>query len=180
MAVLCICGVCVPYTVLWPVVLLLLKPIIDYFQCLFGFAKKVENVENYKCKVKDGNNCCEIKVPEGRSGTFSLNSDDDFSSITNGRRITFVRFTAEWCKPCKEIEPAFMTLGAENPDSNFITIDVDQFDEIAAKHSAVTIPLFLAISGGSVLGRISGKDEVALKKFVTDTIDFISHVDGYH
>lgn len=102
-------------------------------------------------------------------GTFSLSSDDNWSVIKNGSDLTFVRFTASWCLPCKKIEPTFLSLGAQNPQLSFVSIDVDQFDEIAAAYNAFSIPLFLAIRSGTVLGRLSGQDDKALTKFVEDT-----------
>jgi thiol-disulfide isomerase/thioredoxin len=38
------------------------------------------------------------------------------------------------CIPCKNIEPLFLSLGQENPSMNFVSVDVDKFDEIAAAH----------------------------------------------
>ena len=161
MAVLCVCGVCVPYSILWPVLLLFLKPIIDSFRSFFGLGKQ-------KCEEK-AVDCC--SGGSQRLGTYNLGSTDAWSDIKNGSKLTFVRFTATWCLPCKKIEPVFICLGAENPLLSFVSIDVDEFDEIAAAYSAVKIPLFLAIQGGTVLGRMSGQDEKTLRQFVQDTKD---------
>lgn len=166
MSVLCLCGVCIPYSVFWPILLLFLRPILPYFQAFFGIGKE-------KCdqdKAESGAvSCCAGK--KEKSGTFTLGDDDDWSSIANGGNLTFVRFTASWCGPCKIIEPTFLKLGAQNPDVAFVSIDVDKFDEIAATYSAFSIPLFVAIRSGKVLGRLSGKDEGALQKFVKETTE---------
>ena len=161
MAVLCICGVCVPYSVLWPVLLLFLKPILDNFRSFFGLEKQKSEEKAVKCCSNNSQ----------RVGTYNLRSADEWCDIKNGGKLTFVRFTATWCLPCKKIEPAFTCLGAENPLLSFVSIDVDEFDEIAAAYSAVKIPLFLAIRGDTVLERMSGQDEKALRQFVQNAKD---------
>ena len=126
MAVLCICGVCVPYSIFWPVLLIFLRPVFDYLKAFFGIKGKCE-----QDKVKSAaGSCCGGK--QEKSGTFTLTEDDDWSTIANGSNLIFVRFTASWCGPCKTIEPTFLKLGAQNPDIAFVSIDVDKFDEIAA------------------------------------------------
>mmetsp|Transcript_20058 Transcript_20058/g.19352 ORF Transcript_20058/g.19352 Transcript_20058/m.19352 type:complete len:183 (-) Transcript_20058:85-633(-) len=164
MAVICICGVCVPYSVLWPLVLLMFKPIFDYVKAFFGYSDKHAEKE-----ITAGAGCCPVK--DGKSGTFSLSSDDNWSTISNASSLTFIRFTASWCIPCKNIEPLFLSLGQENPSLNFVSVDVDKFDEIAAAHSAFAIPLFIALHNGKEIGRLSGKNEDALKKFIVDSVE---------
>jgi hypothetical protein len=45
-------------------------------------------------EISAGFGCCPVK--DGKSGTFSLRSDDDWSAILNASTLTFVRFTASW------------------------------------------------------------------------------------
>lgn len=50
-------------------------------------------------------------------------------------------FTADWCGPCKRIEPLCKTIG-ERSDVNMIEINIDKAAEIAAHHSICSIPSF--------------------------------------
>jgi thiol-disulfide isomerase/thioredoxin len=57
-------------------------------------------------------------------------------------------------------------LGKKHDETNFVTIDVDEFDSLAAKYRAISIPLFIGFKEGREIGRMSGKDENALKTFI--------------
>jgi thioredoxin 1 len=39
-----------------------------------------------------------------------------------------VDYTAVWCGPCKAIAPTFETLATENPDIDFLKVDVDELE----------------------------------------------------
>jgi thiol-disulfide isomerase/thioredoxin len=166
MSVFCICGVCVPYSIFWPFLLIILKPIFEYIQKVFGIEKK--KVEG-KAACSSEPTCCNVK--QAKRGTFNLTDSDDWSALSSSTDLTFIRFTASWCAPCKKIEPFFLSCGAQYSDKNFITIDVDEFDEIAASYAAFAIPLFVAIRGGKEVGRMSGKEENELREFIRKTAE---------
>eukprot|EP01035_Chromulina_nebulosa_P018595 gene18595-24322_t len=84
--------------------------------------------------------------------------------MNNG--TTILRFTASWCKPCKQIEPLFNQLAKENENINFVNIDVDSFDELAAKYKALKIPLFILFKDAKEVERLSGSDENSIKRFI--------------
>lgn len=168
MSVLCVCGVCVPYSIFWPFLLIILKPIFEYIQKLFGVEKK--KVEE-KATCSSESTCCNAK--QIRSGTFNLTDTDDWSALSSSADLTFIRFTASWCAPCKKIEPVFLSCGSEYPEKNFITIDVDEFDDIAASYKAFAIPLFVAIRGGKEVGRMTGKEEDDLREFIRKTAETV-------
>ena len=165
MAVICICGFCIPYSTLWPILLLFLKPLFDYLRALFGVKAKQSADDMVSCNAPS---CCNSQLE--KTGTFDLTADDNWIALRNKPNLTFVRFTASWCAPCKKIEPTFLSCGAAHSDLNFITIDVDQFDEIAVSCGALAIPMFLALRKGEVLGRLNCKSNDDLIDFVEKTI----------
>jgi thioredoxin 1 len=161
MSVLCICGVCIPYSIFWPFLLILLKPVYAALQSIFGLTPKKSAESDLKLPV---GTCCAKSAATTR--IFNLAKTDNWTAISKGPDLSFVRFTANWCAPCKRIEPTFLDVGILYPSCNFVSVDVDEFDEIAAQYGAFTIPMFIAIRDGQVLGRISGKDDDDLKNFV--------------
>ena len=42
-----------------------------------------------------------------------------------GDKTVVVDFTADWCPPCKDINPKFEAMEAEFPNVIFVKIDVD-------------------------------------------------------
>ena len=93
MSVFCIGGICIPYSVIWPFILIALKQIWDWIS---GGKTKVSNLDQIKA------NQSSTKI-EGPLGAFYLTKDFDFDALINEEFVVFVRFTAPWCKPCKVI-----------------------------------------------------------------------------
>ena len=160
MAVLCICGICIPYSVLWPLVLVFLKQI-------WGFIfpspkkKKGESTEEDEPKpqVKD------------HMGVLELKPDMDWNHIIRNDKTTIAKFTATWCKPCNAINPFYEKMSEKyGSDANFYSIDVDENDEVAAENGAVTIPLFVSYRNGEVLRKLSGKGEDQIEAFIEDSL----------
>lgn len=59
-------------------------------------------------------------------------------------------FNAVWCGPCKMMEPHLEKLDANYPDLKIISIDVDNFNEIAAKYNITSIPTFIYYQDGHI------------------------------
>ena len=53
-----------------------------------------------------------------------------------------IDFTAEWCGPCKLIEPVIQEFAAKYTDVEFIKIDVD---ELMVSHSFLFNAIFLVM-----------------------------------
>lgn len=173
MAMLCICGVCIPYTVLWPFVLLILKQIWGFISPSSKTTEKktVEEAESKgSCCQKNTTNILsesnEAKTP------LDYKNDMDWDDVVNNKKTTIFRFTAKWCKPCKSLDPVFESLSKESSNSAlFYNVDVDECDEVAALNGALTIPLFVSYRAGKRLDKFSGSDEAKVRQFVTDSIE---------
>lgn len=189
MAVFCICGVCIPYSVLFPTLLLVLKSIYSWVMKLFG--KEVDQkqpvCEGDSCSLNDngggGTSCCSSGDSNGTSSGDVLPKGEVQSEVPYlvdqamwlktiaQDEPTFVKFTAKWCKPCKAIEPVFCELYKDNfSKASFLKIDVDEFEDIAAENGAMTIPLFVCYRKGKLVSSLKGKDEDALRNFVKEGV----------
>lgn len=69
-----------------------------------------------------------------------------------------VDFSAVWCPPCKQLKPIFHRLGEENKGKiDFVTIDVDEMQAVAAAYGVQNIPTLIYLSpDGNELGRSVG------------------------
>jgi len=71
----------------------------------------------------------------------------------------FVKFTADWCKPCKAIQPAYVSLASKYSDEGrFVTLDIDgdDCDVVSSKMRVAMMPTFVCFRGGTEAGRMSG------------------------
>lgn len=69
--------------------------------------------------------------------------------------VSVVDFYADWCGPCKMIAPVFEELSQELA-ANFIKINVDNSQDIAAKFQVASIPTLIILKDGKEVDRIVG------------------------
>lgn len=58
-----------------------------------------------------------------------------------------VRFTAEWCQPCKAYAPIFDKV-ADTTDVPFYVIDIEKYQDLAWKLKVQSIPALYAVRDG--------------------------------
>lgn len=68
-----------------------------------------------------------------------------------------VDFWAEWCAPCKMIAPVLDELAEEFAGKFTIgKVDIDQFQNLAAKYNVMSIPTLLIFKKGEVVDQMVG------------------------
>lgn len=70
-----------------------------------------------------------------------------------------VKFTADWCKPCKVIQPLYVSLASKYYSKNFfVTLDIDgdECDILSSKLKVAMMPTFVCFKSGAEVGRMSG------------------------
>lgn len=64
---------------------------------------------------------------------------------------------AEWCAPCKMLEPTLEELACQYKDIvKFYKLNVDRYPHVALKYGVMAIPTTLFFKDGSPAGRIVG------------------------
>jgi thioredoxin 1 len=85
-------------------------------------------------------------------------NEKNFDTVINSDKIVLVDFWAEWCMPCKMMEPVTEEL-ANEADSNKTIIakcDVQSEPRLAQRFSIMSIPNMLIFKNGKVMGQIIG------------------------
>jgi thiol-disulfide isomerase/thioredoxin len=95
-------------------------------------------------------------------------------SIASDTKVTIGIFRAEWCGDCLFID-SFMEKLTEKYDNeiNAFNIDIEQFPDLAKKHSVVGIPSFVAFyKGEGVLRLVSRqrKSETEIDGFFQESL----------
>lgn len=82
-------------------------------------------------------------------------------SIELEQGIHFLKFGAEWCGPCRALEPALNKFEESNINRVKVhRLDVDkEFDE-ASKYGIRNIPTIIIVKNGEVVDRINGVQTV--------------------
>jgi len=80
-------------------------------------------------------------------------------------KLVVVDFTATWCGPCQQIAPRFEELSKEhNPDIEFVKVDVDDVNDIAARQNIKAMPTFQFFRNGDKIDELQGANVPHLKE----------------
>ncbi len=96
-----------------------------------------------------------------------LNDDNFQQEINSG--VTLVDFYADWCGPCRMMEPIINDLADELEDKVKITkIDIESAQRTAASFQVTSIPTIIVFKDGVEVERLVGlKDKETLKRTLT-------------
>jgi len=99
-----------------------------------------------------------------------LNKDNFKQEVEDYSGVVLVDFFAPWCGPCQIMSPVVDEIIKENKDQNVKIgkLNIDENQDIAAKHNVMSIPTFLLFKNGKVVDQKAGygdKDE--LLKMIT-------------
>lgn len=94
---------------------------------------------------------------------------DNFNDVINSGKVVMVDFWAEWCMPCKIMEPVTEELGKEmDPEKVIIAkCNVQSQQELAQRYSIFSIPSMLIFKNGKVMDQVVG---AVPKKVLEDKI----------
>jgi thioredoxin 1 len=95
-------------------------------------------------------------------------TDEDFqNAISNG--VTLVDFYADWCGPCKRMEPIIHELAAELKGQAVIAkFDVEKYQTVPGNFNVTSIPTVIVFKDGKEYQRIIGlRDKQTLKSMIT-------------
>jgi len=84
-----------------------------------------------------------------------LGNPDEFDDVVEEYDVVLVDFYADWCGPCKMMEPAIEAL-AEESDAAVLKVDVDQFQSLAGQYQVQGIPTMLVFADGEIAERMVG------------------------
>ena len=94
-----------------------------------------------------------------------VNKTDFQKIIQNG--YTLVDFYADWCGPCKMLGPILEEVSHEYPEVDFIKINVDNEQELAAEYRIMSIPAVFMFKDGEMVGKTGGlQPKEAIKNFI--------------
>jgi len=88
--------------------------------------------------------------------------------VLSQENLTIVKFGAEWCGPCKKIDPIIDEIAAQNEDVKVTYVDIDSDGPLAAQYGILSVPSTLFFKQGKVMSSITG---LVPKAKIQSTID---------
>lgn len=84
--------------------------------------------------------------------------------------VRFIKFSAEWCQPCKKYDPIINKVVEELGDEvDFNSVDIDEQPELARDFGVQSVPynVFINPKDGEVLGaHVGALNSKQLKKVI--------------
>lgn len=94
-----------------------------------------------------------------------LDNIKDFDNIISKRCV--VDFYADWCGPCKMLEPVIEEVNTEHSDIEFLSVNVDDFRDIAKKYGVMSIPCVKVFDDGKeVKSSVGFMSKSELEEFI--------------
>jgi len=90
--------------------------------------------------------------------------------VHNADKPVVLDVFAEWCGPCKQMEPIFDQLAKELGDSyKFASLNVDEARDVAVEYGVTSVPTFVFIKDNDVKGKETGyMDQDTLKNKISE------------
>jgi thioredoxin 1 len=85
-----------------------------------------------------------------------VNKDNFESVVLKNDKKVLVDFNASWCGPCKMLRPVLDQIAETNTNVEFVSINVDDEDELAEKYGVSAIPCLVLIDKGEEVKRSVG------------------------
>lgn len=97
--------------------------------------------------------------------------DDNFEQeVASG--YTLVDFYADWCGPCRMMEPVLTQFASENTGKVAVgKLDIDSSQKVTQNFQVTSIPTLILLKDGKEVKRIVGvKDLSTLKKLIAASV----------
>jgi len=88
--------------------------------------------------------------------------------------VTFVKFGAEWCGPCKMLDKTFDTIQKEDSTINVLKYDIDEHIELAGNLGIMSVPTVQVYRNGEYEGKFVGAVQPAMIKKIIDGTQTLS------
>jgi thioredoxin 1 len=100
------------------------------------------------------------------SEPMQLTEEADLESAVSTHGVVLVDFYADWCGPCRMMEPTIESVAADT-DAAVLKVDVDRFQGLAGQYGIQGIPALLLFADGDLAERFVGvRQEEDLKRAI--------------
>jgi thioredoxin 1 len=107
----------------------------------------------------------ELGDSAGSDEPIHVEDSDHFQELTASGTV-LVDFYADWCGPCKMLEPTVEAIAAET-DATVAKVDIDALQELARQHNVQGVPTLELFHDGELVEEMVGvQDKATLEELI--------------
>ena len=85
-----------------------------------------------------------------------VNNDNFEEEVLKSTKKVLIDFNADWCGPCRMLGPIIEELSEEKENIKFVSINIDENEELAMNYQVSSIPCLVLIENGKEIDRRVG------------------------
>lgn len=85
-----------------------------------------------------------------------VTKDNFEKEVLKSRGLVVCDFNADWCGPCKMLRPIIDEVSETRSEAKFVSINIDNEDELAYKYGVSSIPCLVLFKDGKEIKRSVG------------------------
>ena len=98
-----------------------------------------------------------------------VTKDNFESEVLRSDKPVLADFNADWCGPCQMLKPILAEIEGENTAYKYVSINIDDEDELAEDYGVASIPCLVIFKNGAEATRSVGlKPKEALEDMLED------------
>ena len=96
-----------------------------------------------------------------------ITQDNFKQEVLDYKGKVIIDFNALWCGPCKMLAPVLEEISEEKKDVKFVSVNVDDNQDLASEYNVMSIPCLVMIEDGKESKRSVGLvPKLELEKFI--------------
>jgi len=112
--------------------------------------QKMEELRNGERGADSGSS-----ADESPSEPVHVDGVEAFQDVVNGDGVVLVDFYADWCGPCKQLEPIVESVAA-GTDATVAKVDIDANQGLATQYGVRSVPTLLLFADGEAVEQLVG------------------------
>jgi thioredoxin 1 len=130
--------------------------------------KREELQQRASAETDGGESATEAEPADRPTEPVHVESPEHFQELISSHPLVLVDFHAEWCGPCKMMEPAVEAVAADGP-AVVAKLDIDEHQGLAQQHGIRGVPTLKLYRDGEEADRVVGmQSEDALRDLIAN------------
>ena len=148
------------------------KKILNFFSrqtCSISHGEKIESIPDLVDMSSKKSQLPKIRTVVCKSDRVEIvrdKADWDMEMLINNGKTIVVHFNASWCDSCLNIHPSFVEFSRDFKDMVFLSVDVDDADEVAEEYDIDTLPTFQVWKNGQKMDEYIGTEKYRLRNLI--------------